>query len=228
MAQRLGALGCNVVLHAHTSSPQAFDLASRLQTRGIEATAIEGDLSRPEEAAALVDRARKAIGKNLDFLINNAATYTPASMQTVEWASVGRDMAINAWAPFALTRAFHAQAKRPGAVVNLLDTRIEDYDWEHVGYQLSKKVLAEMTRLQAVEYAPKLRVNGVAPGPILPPEGDAEAMLDRVSKHLPLRKSPSPDDVADAVLYLLGARGVTGEVLHVDGGRHLGRAVYDA
>ncbi len=164
----------------------------------------------------------------MDFLVNNAATYTATKLADLEWSGLSRDIAVNAWAPLALTRAFHAQAKRAGAVVNLLDTRIEDYDWDHLGYQLSKKMLRDITRLQAVEYAPKVRVNGVAPGPILPPEGEGEAMLERVGKHLPLRKSPSPDDVADAVLYLLGAHGVTGEVLHVDGGRHLGRAVYES
>lgn len=227
LATRLAALGCDVVLHAHTGEREARDLASRLHVRGAQAHVVTADLADPGQVEGLVDRARKAAGRDLDFLVNNASTYTPSRVESLTWPTFQSDMAVNAWAPFALARAFHAQAKQGGAVVNILDTRIADYDWDHAGYILAKDVLARMTRTQAVALAPRVRVNAVAPGPVLPPEGAGEAALERYVKHLPLARTPRPDDVADAVLYLLGARSVTGQVVHVDGGRHLGRAVYD-
>lgn len=226
LALRLAALGCNLVLHANKSASDAFSVASKLQTRGVECHVLEADLDDPAQARLLVERAKKAAGRSINFLVNNASTFTPATVDGLEWDGLATDLRVNAWAPFELTRAFAKQTRRAGAVVHLLDTRIADYDWQHVGYHLSKRMLADMTRLQAVSLAPKIRVNAVAPGPILPPDGEAEAALERWGKHLPLRRTPSPDDVADAMLYLLGATGVTGQVLHVDGGRHLGRAVY--
>ncbi len=118
------------------------------------------------------------------------------------------------------------ESEPAGAVVNVLDARIADYDWDHVGYHLAKRMLADLTQLCAVRFAPAITVNGVAPGPVLPPRGEGTAVLERWAKHLPLQRTPSPDDVADAVLYLLGSRSVTGQIVNVDGGRHLGRAVY--
>ncbi len=227
IALRLGTLGASVVVHHNASTVGAYQVCSELQSRGVEAFAVPQELGDPNGPAKLMAAARKAAGKPLDFLVNNAATYPKAKVTDLSWDKLTDSLAVNAWAPFELTRLFAAQAKKGGAVVNLLDTRIADYDWDHVGYILSKHMLAEMTRLCAVQYAPDVRVNAVAPGPILPPVGEAEATLDRLSRHLPLRTTPTPDDVADAVLYLLGSRGVTGDILHVDSGRHLGKAVYD-
>ena len=227
IALRLGALGANVVVHHHTNAVGAYQVCSELQSKGVQAFALAHDLSEPADVGKLVAAARKASGKPLDFLVNNAASYPRSKVGDLSWAAFQEVLAVNAWAPFELTRAFAAQAKKGGAVVNLLDARIADYDWDHVGYIVAKKALAELTRMCAVHYAPVVRVNAVAPGPVLPPAGEAEATLERLSRHLPLRAAPSPDDVADAVLYLLGARGVTGEILNVDGGRHLGKAVYE-
>jgi NAD(P)-dependent dehydrogenase (short-subunit alcohol dehydrogenase family) len=229
LALRLGALGANVVVHYHQNTIGSYQVCSELQSRGVEAFPLQHDLSDPKAAGKLVDHARKTAGKPLDFLVNSAATYPRSKVGDLTWDGLGGVLAVNAWAPFELTRAFAAQAKKAGgAVVNLLDTRTADFDWDHVGYILSKHLLTELTRYTAIAFAPGVRVNGVAPGPVLPPAGEAEATLDRLSRHLPLRTAPTPDDVADAVLYLLGSRGVTGEVVHVDSGRHLGRAVYDA
>ncbi|MEK6985995.1 MAG: SDR family oxidoreductase [Candidatus Thermoplasmatota archaeon] len=228
IALRLGSLGASVVVHHNANTVGAYQVCSELQSRGVDATPLAVDLADTAGPAALIAQARKATGKPLDFLVNNAAIYPKSKLETLSWTGLENALRVNAWAPFELTRAFAAQAKKGGGVVNLLDTRIADYDWDHVGYILSKQMLAELTRLTAIQYAPLVRVNGVAPGPILPPVGEAEATLDRLSRHLPLRATPSPDDVADAVIYLLGSRGVTGEIVSVDGGRHLGKAVYDA
>ncbi|MEA3190789.1 MAG: hypothetical protein QOD77_1371 [Thermoplasmata archaeon] len=221
LALRLAALGCDLVVHHHDSAAEAFGLASELQALGVQATVAQADLREPAAAARLVEQARKQAGRPLRFLVNNASDFPPVKLEALEWPELEATLRLDAWAPFALTRAFVAQAPAHAAVVNLLDTRIADYDWEHAGYYLAKRMLADLTRLCAVQFAPKATVNGVAPGPV-----KMGTDLDHLAKHLPMRKLPHPDDVADAALYLLGAPAVTGQVLHVDGGRHLGRAVY--
>ncbi|MBN1459416.1 MAG: SDR family oxidoreductase, partial [Armatimonadetes bacterium] len=119
-----------------------------------------------------------------------------------------------------LTRTFALHARR-GAVVNFLDTRVDGFDWKHVSYILSKHALLLLTRMTALEFAPDVRVNAVAPGLILPPPGQDEGYLEQQAHTVPLRRHGSAGDVTEAVLYLLRSEFVTGQVLFVDGGRHL-------
>ena len=227
IALRLAGLGCPVAVHHNASRKEALALVARLRSHGRIAAAVQADLSDPKAARALIPAAEKALGRPIELLVNNAASFLPGRLGDLTWGRLEDSLKLDAWAPFELTRAFAARLgpRRRGTVVNLLDARIEDYDWDHVGYFLAKRLLADLTRLSAVAYAPRVTVNGVAPGPVTDPPGEA-GFLERIRKHLPLRRTPTPGDVADAVAYLLGARNVTGEVLFVDGGRHLGRAVY--
>lgn len=227
LALRLGTLGCNVAVHYKDSKQQAEGVVSHLEAKGVKAAAIQADLADPEQCLRLVASVRRRLGSSVDLLVNNASTYPPVRLPDLEWDALAATLKVDAWAPFELMRAVHRQLKkRGGAAVNLLDARIADHDLGHAGYFLAKRMLADITRMAAIELAPQMRVSAVAPGPILPPPGGDSLDLERWAKHLPLRRTPSPDDVADAVLYLLGAPGVTGEIIHVDGGRHLGRAVY--
>ena len=134
-------------------------------------------------------------------------------------------MRINAWAPFVLGRAL-ARERRGGCIVNLLDSRITDYDAEHAAYHLSKRMLATLTRMMALEFAPRVRVNAVAPGLILPPPGEDDGYLERLKRTNPLERHGEPADVAEAVLFLARSLFVTGQTIFVDGGRHMRGAVY--
>lgn len=108
-----------------------------------------------------------------------------------------------------------------GSVVNLLDTRLVGGDLAHASYHLSKAMLKELTILTALEFAPELQVNGVAPGAVLPPEDKDEDYLVKLTGELPLMRRGYPGDIAEATAYLLGAGFVTGQVIFVDGGRHI-------
>ena len=135
------------------------------------------------------------------------------------------NLQVNALSPLWLCRAFAAQ-QRAGAVVNFLDTRISDYDREHAAYHLSKRMLHALTKMLALELAPRIRVNAVAPGLILPPPGQDETYLRRHINTNPLRRIGTPEGVAAAALFLLRSAFVTGQVIYVDGGRHLKGCVY--
>ena len=108
-----------------------------------------------------------------------------------------------------------------GKIVNLLDSRIVGYDFPHAAYYLSKRLLAILTEMAALKFAPSISVNAVAPGLILPPPGKDQSYLQELSASVPLQRHGGPQDIVDALLYLLKSEFLTGQVIYVDGGRHL-------
>jgi pteridine reductase len=229
VARHLAAAGCDVVVHYNESLRPAKDLVASLQARGVHAAIVAGDLAKAADRRRLLPAAAKAIGRPIDLLVNNASSFPVRRLMDLEWEDLLDDLAVNAWAPFELTRAFAEQLPkgRDGMVVNFLDARIVDEDRRHVGYHFAKRMLADVTRLCAIELAPRIAVNAVAPGPTLPPPGmdprKGAALMERLRQRLPLQRTSTPDDLARAVVYLAGSRAHTGQVLFVDGGRHLGR-----
>ncbi|BDG05085.1 short chain dehydrogenase [Anaeromyxobacter oryzae] len=215
----LASAGANVVIHHHRSEAAAQALAAELGRLGVQTAVLQADLEQPSEAELLVARARDLVGP-IDILVNNASVFERDTLETAAFDRFVRSVKINAWSPFILTRAF-ARLFGQGRVVNLLDTRIAGLDLAHAGYILSKQLLLALTRMAAVAFAPGLTVNAVAPGLILPPPGEDEAYLERLAHDLPLKRHGAPEDVALAVLFLLQSRFITGQVIFVDGGRHL-------
>lgn len=211
--------GANVVVHYGTSSAEAEQVAEEIRARGPAARTVQADLADPEQVESLVPRALELTG-SLGLLINNASTFPADSLSDMQRRTLIRCMDVNTWAPLALSRAFASHAGR-GAILNFLDTRVAGYDWKHVSYIVSKDALALLTRMLALELAPDISVNAVAPGLILPPPGEDETYLDRLAYTVPLRRHGSSNDIVEAVLYLLKSEFVTGQVLYVDGGRHL-------
>ena len=219
VAERLAREGAGVVLHHHASHEAARETAARLEKMGARVWSLEADFAVPGDAERLAREAREAAGR-LDLLVNNASVYPPQPVEETTDALLHRTLAVNAWAPLALMREF-ARGGDDGAVVNVLDTHLHRITREKFAYQLSKHALSWLTRHAALAYAPRVRVNAVAPGAILPPPSEGEAYLDRLGARLPLRRHGSPADVADAVVYLATARFVTGVTVEVDGGEHL-------
>jgi NAD(P)-dependent dehydrogenase (short-subunit alcohol dehydrogenase family) len=224
IAQGLGAAGINVVVHYRSSEEEAAAAVTELRHRGVAARAVQADLSRPGEAETLVARARQAAGE-LDMVINSAAVFPATNLADMTFEEMVADLRINAWAPFRIGMAF-AALERPGSIVNILDSRMLLNDSSHAAYHLSKRTLFALTRMMALELAPRVRVNAVAPGPILPPPGKDEAYLARVAEGNPLRKWGTPEQIAATVLYLLQCEFVTGQVIFVDGGMHMRGSVY--
>jgi pteridine reductase len=221
-ALALASEGVNVVIHIRddTSVPEASGLLEEIRGRGVEAWTVAADLAKPQDRESLIERAGRAAGA-LDILINNASVFRPDAIDNVTFDAVVAHMQVNAWAPFALSREFARQVGR-GQIVNILDTKIAGYDFAHTSYIMSKQALALLTRMTALEFAPDIIVNAVAPGLILPPPGEDEAYLDRLAATVPLRRHGGPNDVADTILFLLKSDFITGQIIYVDGGWHLG------
>ncbi len=222
-ARCLAGLGVHVAVHFNRSRAPAEALCRELEGLGVEAAPVQGNLDQPDEVEAVLNEAWAALG-GLDYLVNNASVFPAGRLDGLDLETLQGNLRVNAWAPFVLTRAFWRRIRstaRAGAVVNLLDTRLVGGDLAHAAYHLSKAMLGELTTLTALEFAPELRVNAVAPGAVLAPEGLGENHLQRLVGELPLKRRGYPRDVAGAVAYLLGAEFVTGQILFVDGGRNL-------
>ncbi len=208
----LAACGARVAVHFHQSRQAAQALCAEL---GPCAVPLAADLRDPAAAAALVAAARSP-WDGLDILINNAAVFRPDTLSHLDLPAALEQMQINCWAPVALMQAFAAPGG-PGQVVNLLDRHVAGLDLANASYWASKKLLAEFTRMAALEWAPRIRVNGVAPGAILRPSDRPGVPAGPV----PLQRQCTPEEVAAAVVFLLNNEAVTGQILYVDGGQHL-------
>ncbi len=211
--------GARVVIHHRASAAPASALAAEIRSAGGVAFTVAGDLARPGAAEAVLRDAIAAAGP-VDILVNNAAVFHKDSPGSLDRSKLQAEFEINLWAPLLLMRAFADQG-RPGRIVNLLDRRIAGLDPSCLPYELSKKALAEATRSAALYWAPRITVNAVAPGAILPPPGEGPDYIRDHAGPIPAGRSPSPGEIADAVLFLAANDSVTGQILFVDGGQHL-------
>jgi len=218
----LAGAGYAVAVHAWYSRAEAEALAAAVGAKGGRAAVVPADLADHEAVLGLVPEAAAALGP-LTLLVNNAAEFEPDDVGTLERARFERHMAINLRAPIFLAQAFAAQAPlgADAAIVNLTDQRVDKPTPRFFSYTLAKSALATATVTLAQAMAPKVRVNAVAPGPTLPSPRQSAAAFARQAGAMPLGRGPSPEEVAAAVLYLAGAKSVTGHTIMVDGGQHI-------
>ena len=217
--------GADVVVHYRRSADEAAGLADEIRSRGRRAWAIQADLSDPAAVDDCWARAVEAAGP-IDILINNASIFPADRITDMTIDALMLSIRLHAVAPLLLARALAAQG-RPGKIVNMLDARMVDYDRSHASYHLAKRMAFTLTRMLAIELAPAVAVNAVAPGAILPPPGADRDAFDRLADVAPLKRVGNVDEIVRAVRWLLGSDFVTGQVLFVDGGRHLKGRVYD-
>ena len=215
----LGRQGYDVVIHYRSSREEAEELAEELEGTGVSTWLERADFEKEAELSGFIRRVEADVG-TVNCLVNNASIFPGSDLSELTREQLERNIDVNAWAPFVLTRAFADRFDR-GRVINILDTRIAGYDWNHVGYYFSKVLLARMTKMAAISFAPEFTVNAVAPGLITPPAGMDESYLEERTERVPLRTYGESGDVAEAVEFLLRADFITGQVIYVDGGRNL-------
>jgi NAD(P)-dependent dehydrogenase (short-subunit alcohol dehydrogenase family) len=214
--------GWNIALHYNRSEKEARATEADARTAGVKVALLQADLSHENETAALVSRAVKELGP-LTALINSASIFENDDWYSADRASWDKHMETNLRAPFVLSQAFAQQIPRggKGAIVNLIDQRVLKPTPQFMSYSLSKAGLYWLNTTLAQALAPKVRVNAVGPGPTMRNERQSEADFRRQREATPLGTGAAPQDVCDAVRYLLEATTVTGQMIAVDGGQHL-------
>jgi len=220
LSMALAEEGVNIVAHDHRDlEKETAKVCDEVVGCGAKSWNVSADLEKPEEYETLIARAQQIAG-SLEILINNASIFQTGTLMEVGFRDLMHHLHVNAWTPLVLSREFARLAGR-GKIINLLDAKISGDDREHVAYILSKQMLAALTAMCAAQFAPAVAVNAIAPGLILPPSGKDDAYLDSLAQAVPLRRHGAPSDITDAALYLLKSDFVTGQVIYVDGGRHL-------
>lgn len=219
IALALSRAGYAIMLHAHHSRDEAEEVAQAIVASGGQARIVLGDLADAKAVAGLVPAAA-AFGP-LTLLVNNASIFEDDEIATLDRDALERTLAVNLTAPVFLAQTFAAQAVPGASVVNILDQRVLKPTPRFFSYALSKSALHDATLMLAQALAPKVRVNGVAPGPTLPSPRQSAAQFAAQASTVPLGRGPTPEDIAAAVVYLAGAASVTGTVIAVDGGQHI-------
>jgi len=220
LALGVAAAGGNLVIHFGHSRNEAENLKTEIRTLGQQAHLLQADLADVDQVGSLIPRALEY--GPLFALVNNAAIFEPLDWNETRLEDWNRNLMINLTTPFLLSQAF-ARSLPDGAngrIVNILDWRSERPGADHLPYTISKAALAALTRSLAQAFAPRITVNGLALGAILPPiHGQAD---EKIINNVPARRWAELEEVNQALLFFLeGPTYISGEIMHVDGGRHL-------
>jgi NAD(P)-dependent dehydrogenase (short-subunit alcohol dehydrogenase family) len=200
----------------------AEDLAGLLRSDGARAAIVQADLADGDDVETIVRRAAEALGP-LDLLVNNASEFEPDEAETLTRDRWDRHFAVNLRAPAFLARDFARQlpADRTGSIVNIIDQRVLKLTPQFFSYTLTKAALHAATTTMAQALAPRIRVNAIGPGPTLTNSRQGEEDFLKQASAVPLRRGPSPEEIADAVAFLARSPSITGQMIAVDGGQHL-------
>lgn len=222
IATALAADGWDLALHAHHRDGFDFALAEQLEQAGAAVHGIAGDLVDADAPELVVREAVNAFGRAPTLLVNSASIFRDDRLATLTAKSLALHMRTNLYAPLLLTKAFAAQSgDSEGSVVMLLDQRVRNPVPDQLSYSLSKQALHASLRNLARDLAPRIRVNGVAPGLVLPTEDYDNAQWAKLTALMPLERLAEPAEIAAAVVYLAHARAVTGQTIYVDSGANL-------
>lgn len=221
IALALAEAGCHVVIHFNSSEEAAHATAADIGAMGRHVRVVGGDLSDPAVVATLFEAAGDLAPVRV--LVNSAAGFPKDSIHDVTPQQWDRTMAVNLRAPVFVTQAFAAALPEhlDGAVVNVTDWRTQRPYPDHFSYTVAKGAIDTFTLAAAEALAPRIRVNGVALGAILPPPGEDSAYLKALASSIPVERVGGAEPVAAAVVALVGNHFITGEILRIDGGAHL-------
>lgn len=219
MVLALAGAGANIVINYHVSTAEAEATAQEVRGLGVGALAIQCDISVPAQVQSMVARAASEFG-GVDILINSASWFqkTPFPMDDFrDWHRVF-DILVHGSLYCANYTAPLMVASGEGAIINILDSFAWRPQRDFAAHSVGKAGLLALTRTLALELAPQVRVNAVSPGPVLPPPGYSQEKQDRIAKRTLLQRWGTPQDVAEAALFLVRAAYITGEFITVDGG----------
>ena len=219
IALALARDGYNIIIHYNKSIHAAKEVEHTITKMGRKCQLISCDFSNMKQVSLFIHRAFEFF-PDCDLLINNASIFERGRLMDTDEDMLDRHLNINLKTPLLLTQEF-AKCTSSGHVINILDTKISRVLIEYFAYTLSKKALADFTKMASKELAPAIRVNGVCPGLILPPPGEDDEYLEKLSKNIPLERRGNPEQVISAIQFLVKNPYVTGQFIYVDGGEHL-------
>lgn len=219
IAEGLAAAGADLAVHYLSSGGDAHDLAERVRATGRRAVEIQADLAQPVDCRRLVRETIQALGR-LDFLVHSASNFLRVPLDGTDESVWDAAMNVNARSGLLLAReATHELRARAGRIVLISDFLAVRPARNYTAHAVSKSAVEGLVRALAVELAPEVLVNGVAPGTVLPPEGTTAEEAERLARRAPLKRNGNPEDIARTVLFLCaGPSFMTGQVLRVDGG----------
>ena len=225
IALDLGKHGWSVAVHYHRSAPEAADVVREIEASGGRAVALHADLSREADAHALIPLAVEVLGP-LTCLVNNASLFEMDKIETVTRTSWDAHIDTNLRAPLVLSQAFARQlpSDANGVIVNMLDQRVWNLTPYFLSYTVAKMGLWTLTRTLALALAPRVRVNGIGPGPTLPSPRQTPEQFAQQCRAMPLGRGTTLAEICGAVRFILDMPAMTGQMIALDGGQHLGWA----
>lgn len=225
LALELGQLGYAVAVHYHDSADAAAETVAAIRAAGGRAAPFAADLAREDQTSALVPRVTSALGP-ITCLVNNASCFERDEVASATRAGWDAHLETNLRAPFVLAQVMAAALPRDieANIVNLLDQRVWRLTPHFTSYTVSKFGLWGLTQSLALALAPAVRVNAIGPGPALPSPRQTAAQFAAQCARLPLRRGTTPDEIAAALRFILATRSLTGQMIALDGGQHLGWA----
>ncbi|SFI69178.1 NAD(P)-dependent dehydrogenase, short-chain alcohol dehydrogenase family [Kaistella treverensis] len=221
VALHLAAQGYNLLLHYNSSAEKAEKLKKEIEEmqNGVKAELLQFNFLADNDFDEIF-RSLKHKNIILDILVNCASDFVPSNFSLTGSQLLEKEFNINFKNAYLLTKAF-ARVYESGNIINFIDTKVSKNQTVHLDYILSKKLLQEFTKISAVELAPNFRVNGIAPGLILPPEGKDENYLLNLAQNIPLKKIGNLGEITKAIQFILDSEFFTGQTLFIDGGEHL-------
>lgn len=210
------SVGAKLIIHCNSSVKEAGELLSELGGEKNGHKVIQKDFSLRGSAKELFSQAGR-----VDVLVNNASIFELHKLQDENEEDVIRQFRINFFTPLELMKEFHNQKLENGCIINFLDQRVVKTEKNGGSYNLSKKSLADATLKAALQWAPRTRVNAIAPGPLIPPAGMENSKMEKTLRQVPLGKKVSMKDLAGACIFLAENESITGQILFVDCGQHL-------
>ncbi len=233
MALYLAQRGYDVAVHFASSEQPASDVVAEIRSMGRNAVALQADLLDEAQVNVLLPRAAEALGGSITCLVNNASIFEYDNIQTATRQSWDRHLESNLRAPFVLTQAMAEQGLQPdtdaagepvatGLIVNMVDMRVRKLTPEFMSYTIAKMGLWALTRTAAQALTPAIRVNAIGPGPTMQGHRQSVDHFNAQRRSTVLERGSNPSDITAALGYFLDAQAVTGQLLCVDGGQHLG------
>ena len=223
IAEGLANRGWAVAIHCNKSEKNAKAIVNKIKEAGGRAALVRADLMIEEEVSNLVEAATSTLGP-ITCLINNASAFEYDNAATVSQASWDLHMAVNLRAPFILAQkmAQLLPAKKSGNIINIIDQRVWNPSPNFISYTLSKMALWNLTQTLAMAFAPQIRVNGIGPGPVLKSKRQSDMDFKLQWAQLPLARRVTPDEISAGICFILDAKAMTGQMIALDSGEHLG------